>query len=275
MFKKILITFITSILLFSCEDTELIEGRDDNLAIGNPSDAGVNENNYLMEKAPYALSYNRSKGTANWVAWHLSKGWKGNAVKADNFKSDESLPSGWYRVKTSDYVGSGFDRGHLCPSADRDGSTQDNEATFLMTNIVPQSPNSNRDTWVALETYCRKMVDAGNELYIVVGVLGQGGSGSNGGTTKTLADGKVVVPESLWKVIVVLPVGENDIDRIDSDTRVIAIKIPNRQSIKSDWGEYRLSVDELEALTGYDFLSNVSNTLQKQLEGKADKGPTY
>ncbi|GAB3517159.1 DNA/RNA non-specific endonuclease [Emticicia fontis] len=274
MLKKLFVPVLLSILVCSCEKEHIIAGRDNHLAIGNPSDAAKNENNYLMVKTQYALSYNRSRGTANWVAWHLSMAWKGDAARAENFKSDDSLPESWYKVKTSDYVGSGFDRGHLCPSADRDGSVADNEATYLMTNIVPQSPNSNRDTWVALETYCRKLASAGNELYIIAGVLGQGGSGSNGGTTKTL-DGKVVVPESLWKVIVVLPVGDNDIDRINSGTRVIAIKIPNRQSIKSDWGEYRLSVDDLEDLTGYDFLSNVSNSIQKQLESRVDKGETY
>jgi endonuclease G len=274
MFKKLLILLLLSITVFSCEKDTLIPGRDNHLALGNPSDADKSENNYLMVKPQYNLSYNRSRGTANWVAWHLSMAWKGNVSRAENFRSDDSLPENWYQVKTSDYVGSGFDRGHLCPSADRDGSVADNEATYLMTNIVPQSPNSNRDTWVALETYCRKLAEAGNELYIVAGVLGQGGSGSNGGTTKTL-DGKVAVPESLWKVIVILPIGENDIDRIDSDTRVIAIRIPNRQSIKSDWGVYRLSIDELEDLTGYDFLSNLPNSLQRQLESQVDKGAMY
>jgi endonuclease G len=163
----------------------------------------------------------------------------------------------------------------LCPSDDRDGSVTDNEATFLMTNIVPQSPNSNRETWVALETYCRKLASSGNELYIIAGVLGQGGSGSNGGTTKTLAGGKIVVPESLWKVIVILPVGDNDSDRINGQTRIIAIRIPNRQSVKSNWGDYRVSVDDLEDLTGYDFLPNLSKSLQKQLESQVDKGATY
>lgn len=273
--KRILITLLLSVLIISCEKDKLIAGRDAHLALGNPSKAGTNEDNYLMNKTQYALSYNRARGTANWVAWHLSMAWKGDAVKATNFRSDDDLPEGWYKVKTSDYVNSGFDRGHLCPSDDRDGSVADNESTFLMTNIVPQSPNSNRETWVALETYCRKLVATGNELYIVAGVLGQGGSGSNGGTTKTLADGKVIVPESLWKVIVILPIGDNDIDRINTGTRVIAIKIPNRQSIKSSWGNYRISIDELENLTGYNFLSNLSSSIQKQLESQIDDGAIY
>lgn len=250
--------------------------RDDNLAMGNPSNADLNdENNYLMIKNQYVLSYNRSKCTANWVSWHLSTAWKGNTQRTDNFRPDPSLPSSWYRVITSDYTNSGFDRGHLCPSDDRDGSFEDNDETFLMTNIAPQAPSNNRGLWADLEAYSRKIAEAGNELYIIAGVYGKGGSGSNGGISKTLENGKVIVPESFWKVIVILPIGINDISRIDATTRVIAVNIPNKESVEgTKWGEYRLNVDDLETLTGYDFLSNVPSAIQKTLESRKDTGPT-
>ena len=250
--------------------------RDDNLAMGNPSNADLsNEDNYLMNKNQYILSYNRSKSTANWVSWHLSTAWKGTQQRTDNFRPDETLPSAWYRVKTSDYTNSGFDRGHLCPSDDRDGSFEDNDETFLMTNIAPQAPNNNRGLWADLEAYSRKIAEAGNELYIIAGVYGKGGTGSNGGKTNALDNGKVIVPESFWKVIVILPIGSNDISRIDASTRVIAVNVPNKESVDgTKWGEYRLNVDDLEALTGYDFLSNVPSAIQKTLEVRKDSGPT-
>ena len=250
--------------------------RDDNLIMGNPSNADLsNEDNYLMNKKQYILSYNRSKSTANWVSWHLSTAWKGTTQRTDNFRPDETLPSAWYRVKTSDYTNSGFDRGHLCPSDDRDGSFEDNDETFLMTNIAPQAPNNNRGLWADLEAYSRKIAEAGNELYIIAGVYGKGGTGSNGGKTNTLENGKVIVPESFWKVIVILPIGSNDISRVDATTRVIAVNIPNKESVdNTKWGEYRLNVDDLETLTGYDFLSNVPSAIQKTLESRKDSGPT-
>lgn len=250
--------------------------RDDNLAMGNPSNADLNdENNYLMIKKQYVLSYNRSKSTANWVSWHLSTAWKGNTQRTDNFRPDPTLPSAWYRVITSDYTNSGFDRGHLCPSDDRDGSLEDNDETFLMTNIAPQAPSNNRGLWADLEAYSRKVAEAGNELYIVAGVYGKGGTGSNGGKTNTLENGKIVVPESFWKVIVILPIGNNDVSRIDAQTRVIAVNIPNKESVDgTKWGDYRLNVDDLETLTGYDFMSNVPSAIQKTLESKKDAGPT-
>ena len=253
-----------------------IATRDDNLAMGNPSNADLNdENNYLMIKNQYVLSYNRSKSTANWVSWHLSTAWKGNTQRTDNFRPDQTLPSAWYKVITSDYTNSGFDRGHLCPSDDRDGSFEDNDETFLMTNIAPQAPNNNRGLWADLEAYSRKIAEGGNELYIIAGVYGKGGTGSNGGKTNTLDNGKVIVPESFWKVIIILPIGSNDISRIDAQTRVIAVNVPNKESVNgTKWGDYRLNIDDLEILTGYDFMSNVPSAIQKTLESRKDDGPT-
>lgn len=250
--------------------------RDDNLALGNPSNATLkDENNYLMIKPQYVLSYSRARSSANWVSWHLSTAWKGDIQRADNFRPDDTLPSGWYKVQNSDYLGSGFDRGHLCPSDDRDRSVADNDATFLLTNIIPQAPNLNRGAWADLEAYCRKLAAAGNELYIIAGVRGKAGIGTNGGKSFTLDNGKMVVPESVWKVIVILPNGNNDVNRINEQTRVIAVYIPNKQTIlDTRWGEYRLSVDDLEKITGYDFLSNVPEAIQKTLESRMDDGPT-
>ena len=252
--------------------------RDDNLAMGNPSGATTNTavpNNYLMTKTQYVLSYNNSRGSANWVSWHLSSAWKGTATRCDCFTGDAALPTTFYKAVTSNYANSGFDRGHMCPSDDRDGSDADNAATFLMTNIVPQAPNNNQITWAALETYCRNLLTTGNELYIISGVRGTGGTGSLGGTTNTIASGSITVPNRVWKVIVVLPVGSSDVSRVTSATRVIAVDMPNNQTVNSQtWGFYRTSVDAIEANTGYDFLSNVPTAIQTAIEASVDNGPT-
>jgi endonuclease G len=74
--------------------------------------------------------------------------------------------------------------------------------------------------------------------------------------------------------VVVLPVGGNDVSRVSSSTRVIAVNTPNSNSLNSNWGTYRTSVDAIEAATGYDLLSAVSMSVQAALESKTDTGPT-
>ena len=66
--------------------------------------------------------------------------------------------------------------------------------------------------------------------------------------------------------------GQNDVQRINENTRIIAVNIPNQNSVGVDsWKKYRVSVDELEALTGFDFLSNVPTDIQAVIEGIVDK----
>lgn len=251
-----------------------VPSSSEHLSMGNPSNAVVDINqptNYLMEKSQYALSYHRDKGRANWVSWHLDSSWMGSAARQDDFRSDTSLPAGWYRVLGTDYSGSGFDRGHYCPSADRTSTVADNSATFLMTNMMPQSPDNNQGPWADLEDYSRTLVNAGNELHIIMGGAGQGGTGSNGGITMTIAGGHVQVPAQTWKVILVQPQGTNDVARVTTSTRVIAVLMPNAQGIRTNlWEQYRVSVDEVEQLTGYDFFSNVPASIQAVIESSVD-----
>ncbi|HNF72023.1 MAG TPA: DNA/RNA non-specific endonuclease, partial [Chitinophagaceae bacterium] len=144
----------------------------------------------------------------------------------------------------------------------------------LMTNMLPQAPNLNQITWNDLESYCTSLANNGYELYTYSGGYGSGGSGSNGSITYTISGTPVVVPSHCWKVVLILPNGTNDISRITSSTRVIAVAMPNVQSVNTQpWGNYRISVDTLESLTGFDFLSSLSTTLQAQLEISVDNGP--
>ncbi|MCK9211056.1 MAG: DNA/RNA non-specific endonuclease, partial [Ignavibacteriaceae bacterium] len=237
------------------------------LTMGNPSSAVTDINfpaNYLMKKAQYVLSYNRDKGGANWAAWHLNASWLGSTARQDDFRADATLPTGWYQVQATSFSGSGYDRGHMCPSADRTLTVADNSATFLMTNMLPQAPNNNQGPWATLETYCRTLVSQGKELYIY-----SGGYGSQG----TLDAGHVNVPTRTWKIIVVLDEGTNDVGRVTTTTRVIAIDMPNSNALiarTDDWRIYRISVDSLESILGYDFLSSVSTSIQSVIESSVD-----
>ena len=246
-----------------------------NLAMGNPTGATVDVNNplnYLLDKPQFCASYNRDKGISNWVAWQLNSTWcTGSASRKDNFIPDALLPTSYYHVTTSDYTGSGFSRGHMCPSADRINTQANNDALFVMTNMIPQNQNNNGGIWDALETYCRTLANAGNTLYIYSGGYGSGGTGTSGSAT-TIASGKVTVPAKIWKVIIVIPNGTGtDLSRVTSSTRTIAVIMNNADPVSGDtWQSHRVSVDAVESLTGFDFFSNVSTSIQTVIEAKVD-----
>ncbi len=231
------------------------------LALGNPSNATSstsNRDNYLIVNTAYTLSYNSGKGTANWVAWRIAESDFGIADRQNNFRPDTSLPQGFTRVTPADYTGSGFDRGHLCPSADRSTSPEANGKTFLMTNIIPQTGDLNRNVWERFETYSRGLVKKGKvDLYVVSGVYGEKGKLKN----------KVVVPTNCWKIIVAVPQGANVSAAVNENTHVIAVDMPNVTGIANeDWRKFRTTVRSIEQRTGYNFLSNLPQKLQDALE---------
>jgi endonuclease G len=214
-----------------------------------------------MEKSTYALAYHRDYRHPIWTSWHLNSSWLGTTPRQDDYRPDPDLPSAWYHVQAGDYSGSGYDRGHMCPSGDRTRTVAENSSTFLMTNMIPQAPDNNQITWAGLESYCRTLANQGNEMYIISGGYGVSGY---------IGPGQVALPTSTWKVIIVLPDGNNDVGRVTTSTRTIAVVMPNQNGINSDWRTYRVSVDSVEALTGFDFFSNVPANIQAVIEARVD-----
>jgi hypothetical protein len=71
--------------------------------------------------------------------------------------------------------------------------------------------------------------------------------------------------------VLVLPVGDNDVARVTSSTRTIAVIMPNTQGIRNDpWQKYLATVDQVESLTGYNFFSNVPANIQSVIEARVD-----
>ncbi len=239
----------------------------EHLAMGNPTHASAvitSPQNYLMIKRQYVHSYNRFMGIPNWVAWHTDAAWLGDVKRSNDFRADSSLPETWYRVNEKSYRRSGYDRGHMCPSGDRTNTAEDNSATFFMTNMIPQSPNNNQGPWAALEIYCRELVKQGKELYIYCGGAGE---------QKFIDSGRVQVPEVTWKAVLVLDGGVNDLLRVTASTRTIAVVMPNdngKINKSDDWRTYRVSVDSVESLTGFDLFSALPENIQAALEHRAD-----
>lgn len=239
-------------------------GAQYQLALGNPSDAKsdtFSKTNYLIKRAEYALSYNSSHQQPNWVSWSFTPDDRGSSGRSDNFTEDKTLPFGFARLDGSTF-GGGFDRGHMCPSADRTCSPQHNEVTFIMSNIAPQAAGNNRGPWNDLEQYCRTLVTGGQEVLIICGPSGFKGDKTSAG---------VPVPENFWKIAVVRKEGGT----ITSSSRVIAVSMPNKNEVQgTSWTDYITSVEQIEKDTGYKFFDTLAASTASNLKVVVDKSAT-
>ena len=247
--------------------SEFADSNDGNLLLGNPTKAAEDAkdaDNFLIQRPQYTLSYNHSKGEANWVAWHIDRQDLGGTDRG-KFRPDPDLPDDW-QIRPDDYRNSGYDRGHVCPSGDRTASREDNDATFYMSNMLPQTAELNRAVWADAENAIRDIVKQGNEVYVIAGGAGK---------QSTIADGKIVVPEVCWKVVLILPEGKNDLQRINEKTRVLTIAMPNvaNDALKNgDWRKYIVTTDKLSRAIKMDFFTNLPAKLQSALKNGKDSG---
>src|SRR5690606_10444057 len=119
----------------------------------------------------------------------------------------------------------------------------------------------NGGPWAGLESHLRELVRNGHEAYIIMGSYGCGGEGNNG-KANAIADGKVTVPARIWKVALLLHNGDSDLARVTTQTKVIAVDMPNTNDVDEDWEAYRVSVDDIERQTGYNLFANLPEEIQ-------------
>ncbi len=250
---------------------QAIIGTAYQMQLGNPSNATAdanNHNHYLIQRTVQALDYSDNLREPNWASWDLTTDDLGDSGRNSSFYQDTTLPPNFYWVPSTGYSGSGYDRGHMCPSADRTDNTTDNKLVFYMSNVVPQTPDNNQGVWASLESYCRTLANAGYELLITCGPNGFDGS-------RTDSSGQIFIPGYVWKIIVVVPPGSGmATNRIDSSARVIAVNIPNIAGIRSaPWTNYLTCVNQIQANTGLTFFTALPAKVATVLRAKVDGAP--
>jgi large repetitive protein len=249
--------------------------------------------NYLIEKEQYSLSYNSNYKTANWVSYQLNNSWIGDQALADpDFQVDPRLPFDYdERAKDTDIQKESFyQRGHLATRSQRSRSIQDNATTDLMSNIIPQPLNKPVDRWTKFEEDLTNLVKSQNkEIYIIAGRDGQA-SDQYGGAL--YLNNRVSVPEGVWKVVLILDKPGQGVSDVTKDTLAFAIRIPNSLRDNPDpnspmkriiddpdknWYDSSvangsaiglMNIEQIQNITGYNFLNNLSLELQQTIEGR-------
>ena len=242
------------------------------MALGNPSGATTDPsktNNYLIARSQFTLSYNGFHHQPNWVSWSYSTGDSGSSGRTDAWSEETALPAGYYRVGTATFgssFGESWDRGHMCPSADRTASVADNEMTFRMSNMIPQAAQNNQGLWANFENYTRGLASDGDEILIICGPAQ---------FTGNRIPNQMSVPGLVWKIIVEVPNAASTTpahQRVTTNSRVIAILTPNTSTGLGTWESYITSVEEIEEITGLNFFSNVNPAVATYLKNVVDTG---
>jgi endonuclease G len=199
-------------------------------------------------------------------------------VNRDNssFTKDPELGSG--AVTASDYDKTGFDRGHMKPA--EDSPTQEAmDESHLMSNIAPQHPNLNRQTWRTLEAAVNDMVaTSGGKAYIMTGNLYLDAKGkplpADAIDTMGANARRIAVPTHQFKTVLLeLPNG---------NLSMFAYLVPNvkdaptkKDQIEPFLEASRTSVDHIEELLGQDLYAQLPQEMQDKLEGDSTAKVAY
>ena len=223
---------------------------------------------YLSVKPQYVVSYDGARRAPVWVSWELNATWLGPVPRQDDFRPDDTLPPDVPQAQLADYAGSGWDRGHLCPSEDRTATVGDNRSTFYLTNMVPQADSVNGGPWARLESYLRGLAWGGKELSVIAG-------GIFAGAPRTIGADAVAVPAATFKVAVVLEHPGQGIGEVTERTRMIAVVMPNDPLVQrtADWRAFRVRPREVESLSGLRLFPDVPHELREILLDQLDPVP--
>lgn len=188
----------------------------------------------------FAVMHSGISRTPLWSAEHLTKEELSKKAKRSNkFHAEERL-SPDERAELEDYAHSGYDRGHMSPSADFT-TKKSNIECFTLANMVPQNHNNNTGIWSDIESATREITKEDGELYIITGPLFIGDNLKRIGA-------RVLVPTKLFKAIYI------------PSTRTAAAYLTDN----AKGNAYRvISIAELEKISGIDFFPMMSKKVKE------------
>lgn len=193
----------------------------------------------------YLVDFDEDSRIAHWVHYELLASESlGSTQRTEDFRRDSRSTRS---AGAENYRGSGYDRGHLKPAGDSKSSTQEMSSSFLMTNMIPQTPALNRGIWRSLEQDIREWAVRYGAVHVSTGPSIE---------TKTHIGQSIRVPAACWKAVL----------RTDPDTSAIAFMIPNNAKVEGNIEDYIMTVDELESMIQIDLFPALPEQVEGQIE---------
>ena len=229
--------------------------------VGDPAPDDI----VVLDRGTFKIGWSPSLRHPVWAAYHVVKDARFDALKRPNFQKDRSVASS---PAANDYTRSGYDRGHLVPNraiVTRYGPDEQ-EKTFLMTNIAPQRPPLNRGPWREMEQRIADLWTARyGEIWVVVGTV------SPTAERKTLENATIDVPAQFYMLIAAAEAKEKRQGEEDSagEVRALAVLLPQTAEVDDFPVHNIVTINELEAATGLRFFPDMPKFLARPL--KADR----
>lgn len=163
----------------------------------SPSRMDESDTLIRLQKPRFLVFYNPVKNCPALVVWSLSVTDLGRYRRpaSQSFLIDNDCPRP--RAKSSDYVHTGYQRGHLCPSADRSADIQLMRATFVMSNVAPMCPDLNMQAFAQSEDLSRSLARRGHRCLMVAGAI------FGGDSLRQLGESTVTIPDSFFRACIV------------------------------------------------------------------------
>lgn len=209
----------------------------------------------------YAVEWDCDKKSQRWTCYELYRGFGGSVGRYDKGYPEDPDLAADYRWDRDYYKGSGYDHGHLCPSADRQYSVEANKQTFYMTNMQPQKHNFNAGVWQSMEERVRRWIALSpvtDTLFVC-----KGGTIDAEEQIIERISNKLIVPKFFYMAVLYKSVG---------GYKAIAFwaEHDNVDNSKDDLRKYTISIDALESRTGIDFFCNLPDDVEGKVESTAD-----
>lgn len=236
------------------EELQLRHVRSELERIGFPT---VNKGDQLVHHTAMSLCYSEKDEQPIWVMHVVLPAVEfGNVTRTNDFRVDEQVTTG--SADKPDYWESGYDRGHLAPSADFRWSEKAVSESFYYSNMSPQKPEFNRESWSNLEALVRRYVgDFGEPVFVVTG-----GILSDEGLAK-LGSNEVTIPKRYYKIVM---------DLNGSERKGIAFVMTNGVN-EYPVASYAITINEVEKLTGIDFFASLDDVEEEELESMNSIAP--
>ncbi len=214
--------------------------------------------NQTVSYPGFTVYYNSHLHLPNCVVYTLTANeTRGRSERQETFEQDEKVHG---CARSEEYAGSGFDRGHMAPAGDFKWNDEAMASTFKMSNICPQNHELNKGMWNDLELKVREWARRDKKLVVYTGPVFESSKPETIVQRRSGRKGRVAVPTGFFKVIY---------SPSSRPTRAIAFVMPNK-ACDGDLRQYVVSVDEVERLTGIDFLSGLPAEQQKRLQAESN-----